>query len=113
MPWNGVGIAVPHGPMVMLGDSVSALGPTRSHPRQTHVGHAAGPRPVRLTGGDRLTLSLAIRPRRQKMTNHQQQSFLAVSLGEVADPDTLWGLILEEVSRPEGADQPIQADDQV
>ena len=99
--------------MVRLGDSVSALGSTRSHPRQSHVGHAAILRPVRLTGGDRPALFLAIRPRRQKMTNHQHQPFLAVPLGEVADPETLWGLILEEVSRPEGADQPIRADDQV
>ncbi len=53
---------MPHYRMVRLGDSVAALGPTRSHPRQTHVGHAAGPRPVRPAGGDRLTLSLAIRP---------------------------------------------------
>ena len=99
--------------MVKLGDSVSALGPTRSHPRQTHVGHAAGPRPVRLTGGDRPALFLAIRPWRPKMTNPQHQPFLAVPLSEVADPDTIWGLVLEEVTRPEGADQPIQADDQV
>ena len=47
------------------------------------------------------------------MTNPQHQPFLAVPLSEVADPDTIWGLVLEEVTRPEGADQPIQADDQV
>ena len=93
--------------MVMLGDSVSALGPTRSHPRQTHVGHAAGPRPVRLTGGDRLTLSLAIRPRRQQMSNYQQQSFMAVPLNEVVDSSQLWEMILEEVILPEGADDTI------
>jgi hypothetical protein len=47
------------------------------------------------------------------MTNHQQQPFLAIPLSDVADPSMIWDLILEEVTHPEGADQPIQADDRV
>ena len=45
------------------------------------------------------------------MTN--QPPYQCIPLSQVADPSSLWGLVLEEVTRPEGADQPIQADDQV
>ena len=47
------------------------------------------------------------------MSNYQQQSFMAVSLNEVADPSQLWEMILEEVILPEGADDTIWSGDQV
>lgn len=74
------------------------------------MGHAAVLHPVRLTGGDRPALFLAIRPRRQKMTNHQHQPLGVVSLAEVADPSQLWDIVLEEVIIPEGSNDTIQAD---
>jgi hypothetical protein len=42
-----------------------------------------------------------------------QPPYPCIPLSQVADSSTLWGLILEEVTHPEGADQPIQADDRV
>jgi len=102
---------MPHCQMVRLVDSVSALLLPARLPGSMRM-HAAGARPVRSAGGDRLALSLGHPAVETPMTNQPHQPYLSVPLGQVADSSSLWDLVLQEVVLPEGPEPPSQADDQ-
>lgn len=56
---------------------------------------------ARSAGGVRLASRLALRPRRTNMAT--LPPYPCIPLSQVADPSQLWDLILEKVTRPEGA----------
>ena len=100
-----------HHRMVRLVDIASALLLPARLPGSMRM-HAAGARPVRSAGGDRLALSLGHPAMETSMTNQPHQPCLSVPLSQVADSSGLWDLVLQEVALPEGPEPLNQADDQ-